>query len=143
MMRAASYRRSVMKLLMLLAIVASCGTMACKSECERNSDCVGVGKGCALKESWCEKGSCRDQCPARCKTDIVSVNSCPDDHGICTDNGRDAALPPVCTVLPIICQSSDDCPVYRPLDPDGGLREWACTNGVCEYPSLTYVKGVN
>lgn len=120
--------------------IATSWLTGCGYKCSRNADCQGGIGGCEPVEAWCENGTCQTRCSRTCRTDIVDVNSC-EGGGVCTDTAATTSSFGWCTVLPISCTSSSECPAYRPRDDAGIQSAWSCADGMCLYPGLDYTRG--
>lgn len=122
----------------LLLASSNCGE---EDRCIVDSDCVNSRAarkaGRCAPEVWCSENVCKAACRDLCTTADDSVNAC-DDGLVCTQSRETdlEAEAPRCTRLPIICETEQACPLYRPLDEEGTQREWACVDGFCRYPGL-------
>jgi hypothetical protein len=114
------------------------------SACNENADCAkstAADKArdlkCLLPEVYCLQNKCAFGCGAVCTVARVDVNPC--DQGICAPSpyqgSKDMSF---CTMLPVKCDSTSDCPRYLPSVAGGQDGSWTCEGGVCTYPGFDY-----
>ena len=111
-------------------------------ECAQNGDCadsdaarLAMTLRCAWTDLYCLAGKCNAECGKRCQVVITDQNPCTDGRLCAPLVGSGASF---CTIMPIKCMTTSDCPQYLPRDRDGGQSVWACDNGICQYPGWNY-----
>jgi len=130
-----------------LAILVACNCFWCGNDethdsCKVNADCADsdtAAEWAQIKcrsEVYCLSGRCKGHCLEPCEDVRTDMNPCT-DGGLCAPeyNGAEDYS---CTMLPIACDTREDCPRYRPTSDAGTSDEWACVDGVCSYPGLEY-----
>jgi hypothetical protein len=113
-------------------------------ECSANADCSDsaaaqalAGQKCSSPEVYCLEGRCEGRCGEQCEVVRTDVNPC--NEGICAPSQYGAFKNlSFCTMLPVACATSADCPKYLPAAPDGAAAQWSCEGGVCSYPGFEF-----
>jgi hypothetical protein len=139
--RAAVWSMTVGGMLLGALVVPNCSNSDSSSDsikCEHNSDCAHIEDGkpplrCGFTELYCVEGECHAACAPSCRVIRDDINPCDGDR-LCFSRGPIA----FCTLMPITCAQDSDCPIYRPQLSDGGVGNWSCGDGVCEYPGWRY-----
>jgi hypothetical protein len=128
-------------------------SLACSEEprldnkCSVNADCVRSQAAKDIEnlrcgggpDLYCLNGECHGECRTICEPVRTDVNPCPDLRLCALPVGAlsgDALSH--CTITPIECETTRECPLYLPPLSDGGTSEWSCEDGVCRYPELEY-----
>jgi len=83
-------------------------------------------------ETYCLEGLCHVACVSQCVMVRSDVNPCISPR-ICTQLPGSGGMA-VCKITPVPCTTAATCPLYKPALADGGLGEWTCENGICQYP---------
>jgi hypothetical protein len=125
------------RLLSLLTLLAGCSTHG--SECQQNLDCTdsSVARSplkCRSWEVYCLDQQCKAACGDECV--VIRADRNPCSTGICRSSLVAGDPYGYCTMLPISCQTAEDCPKYLPPLPDGGQSSWTCENETCVYPGF-------
>ena len=124
-------------ILFLLTLFGACSTRG--TECKQNSNCTDSSVAqspmkCNGWEVYCLNGQCKAGCGETCV--VIRADRDPCSKGICRSTLSAGDPYGYCTMLPISCQTADDCPKYLPPLPDGGQASWTCENQVCMYPGF-------
>jgi hypothetical protein len=134
-------------ILLLTSALASGLQGACSDDaasnnaCHLNSDCASSKVAAdwknirCPKEIYCLEGNCVGECRERCEVTRSDVNPCS-APAQCAHYGGSADDVFLCTMLPIPCTSTMDCPAYRPVLGDAGQADWTCADGECRYPGV-------
>lgn len=109
-----------------------------RGPCHSNADCedseaakMAAELKCPFSEFYCLAGQCQFDCGDVCMIARVDVNPCV--KGICISRPQAPEIT-YCTMLPVKCDSAEDCPAYLPSQ-DG---TWTCEQGICRFPGFTY-----
>lgn len=112
--------------------------------CETNDDCIDSKAAqdlepirCAAKEVYCSNRTCIGECRDVCAIVRDDTNPCP-EPAHCARVGDSADAISYCTMRPIPCDDTEDCPQYRPQLDGGGQSDWTCDAGECSYPGVEY-----
>ena len=89
-----------------------------------------------IRENYCLGGICHSECTSVCTAVRADINPCPTPW-LCTQLPASGGTS-VCKIVPIVCETADTCPKYKPPMPDGGLSDWTCENGICRFPGFEY-----
>jgi hypothetical protein len=124
--------------------------LACDGEdglsntCNVNADCVDSQAAkdiepirCGPKDLYCLEGTCHGECRELCEVVRDDMNPCSEPRH-CVRQGDSSDALSFCTIMPIPCDTADDCPAYRTVLPEGGQGEWSCDDEVCRYPGVEY-----
>ena len=129
-----------------LAILVACPCFGCGDDdtrdvCKVNADCADseiaaeFAQTKCISEVYCLSGRCMGHCLESCEDVRTDMNSCT-DGGLCAPENHGEFY--LCTMLPIACDTREDCPRYTPTSDAGTPDEWACVDSVCSYPGLEY-----
>jgi hypothetical protein len=145
--------RTVTTLLSMLGLgpilTSGCGnddpaTEGKTNTCVINDDCADSQAAedyrlirCSFKEIYCLGGECVGECQSPCEVARDDVSPCEAPRQ-CRRTGGSEDVIFACTMLPIACESTADCPLYRPSVHGGAQAEWSCEDGECRYPGLEY-----
>ena len=113
------------------------------AECQTTADCKDSAAAtkardlkCLVPEVHCLEHACKFGCAANCTVARADVNPC--QQGLCAHSPYPVTKAMnFCTMLPVGCDSSVDCPKYLPPTAAGGAT-WSCEEGICRYPGFEY-----
>lgn len=115
-----------------------------RPECQTNADCKDSEAAvkardlkCLVPEVYCLEHACKSGCAANCTVARADVNPCM--QGLCAHSPYPVTKDMnFCTMLPVACDSSMDCPKYLPPAASGESAAWSCEDSVCRYPGFEY-----